>query len=124
SYAAFGVFILGAFIIGLSPAVLAYILSPIWMLGILVLGPILSVIAAIFAIYISSRVSDPRVAEQLSGMVIMPLMLVMFAVLAGKLTINIWFMLIAIVVCAIAAFGMLYLGTLIFDRENILTKWK
>lgn len=124
SYAAFGVFILGAFIIGLSPAVLAYILSPIWIVGILVLGPILSIIAAIFAIYVSSRVSDPRVAEQLSGMVIIPLMLVMFAVLAGILTINIWFMLIAIVVCAIAAFGMLYLGTLIFDRENILTKWK
>jgi len=118
------VFILGGFIIGLSPAVLAHILSPTWMVGILVLGPILSVIATIFAIYVSSRVSDPRVAEQLSGMVIMPLMLVMFAVLAGKLVINIWFMLIAIVVCAVIAFGMLHLGTVIFDRENILTKWK
>lgn len=124
SYAAFGVFILGGLIIKLSPAVLAHILSPTWLLGILVLGPILSVIAAIFAIYVSSRVSDPRVAEQLSGMVIMPLLLVMFAVLAGKIVINIWFMLIAIVVCTIVAFGMLHLGTIIFDRENILTKWK
>ena len=124
SYAAFGVFILGSLVIKLSPAVLAYILSPAWLLGILVLGPILSVIATIFAIYVSSRVSDPRVAEQLSSTVILPLMLVMFAVLAGKLTINIWFMMIAIVVCIIAAFGMLYLGTLIFDRENILTRWK
>ena len=94
------------------------------MLGILALGPILSVISAIFAIYISSRVSDPRVAEQLSGMVVMPLLMVMFAVMAGKLVLNISFMLIAIVVCAIVAIGMLYLGTVIFDRENILTKWK
>ena len=124
SYGAFGVFVLGSLLLGLSPAVLGYILSPTWLLGILALGPILSVISAIFAIYISSRVSDPRVAEQLSGMVVMPLLMVMFAVMAGKLVLNISFMLIAIVVCAIVAIGMLYLGTVIFDRENILTKWK
>jgi len=124
NYGTFGIFVLGAYLLGLTPAVMAYILSPTWLLGILALGPILSVISTIFAIYISSRVSDPRVAEQLSGAVIMPLLMVMFAVLAGKLVLNVRFMLIAIVVCTIAAFGMLYLGTLIFDRENILTKWK
>jgi len=124
SYGAFGIFVLGSSLLGLSPAVMGYILSPTWLLGILALGPILSVISAIFAIYISSRVSDPRVAEQLSGMVVMPLLMVMFAVMAGKLVLNISFMLIAIIVCAIVAIGMLYLGTLIFDRENILTKWK
>jgi hypothetical protein len=57
-------------------------------------------------------------------MVILPLMLVLFAALAGKIVINIWFMLIAIAVCLLVAFGMLHLGTIIFDRENILTKWK
>ncbi len=124
SYAAFGVFILGSLLLKLSPAVFSHIISPTWLLGVLVLGPILSVIATIFATYVSSRASDPRVAEQLSSMVILPLMLVMFAVLAGKLVINIWFMLIAIVFCAVVAFGMLHLGTVIFDRENILTKWK
>jgi len=124
SYGAFAIFVIGSLLLGLSPAVIGYILSPTWLLGILVLGPILSVIATIVAIFISSRVSDPRVAEQLSGMVILPLMLVMFAVLAGKLVINIAFMMIAIVVCALTAAGMLRLGTVIFDRENILTKWK
>lgn len=124
SYGVFGVFVVGCLLLGLTPAVLSYILSPSWLLGILVLGPILSVIATIFAIYVSSRVSDPRVAEQVSSTVILPLMLVMFAVLAGKLVININFMLIAIIVSALIAFGMLRLGTVIFDRENILTKWK
>jgi ABC-2 type transport system permease protein len=124
SYAAFGVFIVGGLLIGLSPAVIDYILGPTWIVGVLILGPILSVIATIFAIYVSSKVSDPRVAEQLSGMVILPLMLVLFAALAGKIVINIWFMLIAIAVCLLVAFGMLHLGTIIFDRENILTKWK
>ncbi|MEL7626696.1 MAG: ABC transporter permease subunit [Anaerolineaceae bacterium] len=124
SYGAFGIFLVGSLLLGLAPGVISYIFSPIWLLGILVLGPILSIIATIFAIYVSSRVSDPRVAEQLSGSVILPLLLVMFAVLAGKLVIDVKFMLIAIVVCALVAFGMLHLGTLIFDRENILTKWK
>lgn len=124
SYVSFGAFVVGSLLLGLSPAVIGYILSPTWLLGILVLGPELSVIGAIFAIYVSSRVSDPRVAEQLSGMVIMPVLLVMFAVLAGKLVINTAFMVIAIVACALIAFGMLHLGTVVFDRENILTKWK
>lgn len=64
SYAAFGVFILGSLLLKLNPAVFFHIISPTWLLGIFVLGPILSDIATIFATYVSSRASDPRVAEQ------------------------------------------------------------
>jgi len=124
TYAAFTVFLIGTFILKISPAVRGYLTSPVWILGILLLGPVLAVIATMFSIFISSKVSDPRVAEQVSSLVILPLMLVLGFVLAGKLIINGWFMLIAILVCALAAVALLYLGTIIFDRENILTKWK
>jgi ABC-2 type transport system permease protein len=124
TWVSFAIFNLGLIILKISPVVRGYILSPTWLLGILVLGPILAVIAVNFAIYISSRVTDPRAAEQISGVLIVPFMGVIFAQLAGIITINIQFMLIAIGVCALIAVGMMYLGTLIFDRENILTKWK
>lgn len=124
SYLSFAIFNLGMLIIKISPAVRAYINSPTWLLAILVLGPILAVIAVIFALYVSSRVSDPRVAEQISSLVILPLMLVLFAQLAGLIVINTTFMLIAIALCALLAFGALHLGKLIFDRETILTRWK
>ena len=120
----FGIFNLGLVILKISPAVRAYIAGPTWILGILVLGPILSVIAVIFSLFVSARVSDPRVAEQLSTVIIIPLMLLLFAQLAGLVVVSVLFMSITIVVCLAIAFGMLHLGTLIFDRENILTRWK
>ncbi len=122
--ASFALFNIGLILVKVSPGVMAYILGPTWLLGILVLGPILAIIAVNFALYVSSRVSDPRMAEQVSGVLIFPFMGVILAQLAGVITINIKFMLLSIVVCALIAVGMFYLGTIIFDRENILTKWK
>lgn len=124
TWLSFALFNLGLIILKVSPGVRGYILSPTWLLGVLVLGPILAVIAVNFAIYISSRVTDPRAAEQISGVLIVPFLGVVFAQLAGVLTVNVTFMLLAIGVCAIIAVALTYLGTLVFDRENILTKWK
>jgi len=42
----------------------------------------------------------------------------------GVITLNLRSMVIAVIICAVLAGALLYLGTLIFDRENILTKWK
>jgi ABC-2 type transport system permease protein len=124
TYGAYAIFLIGTHFLKISAAVRAYLLSPVWFLGILLLGPLLAIIGTMFAIFISSRVSDPRVAEQLSGLVILPLMLVLGVVLAGKLVIDLWFMVISIIVCALVAYALLHLGTIVFDRENILTKWK
>lgn len=121
---AFGIFNLGLVLLKVSPVVRAYIGGPIWVLGIVILGPILSVIAVNFAIYVSARVNDPRAAEQFASVIIMPLLLVMFAQMAGVIVINVISMLAAIALCLLVAFGMLHLGTLVFDRENILTRWK
>ena len=124
TYLAFGVFNLGMLILKISPAVIGYVDSPTWLLGIIVLGPIMAVIAVIFALYVSSRVNDPRAAEQISSVVILPLMTVLFLQLAGVVVINVPFMLIAIAIALGLAFAALQLGTVIFDRENILTRWK
>jgi len=124
TYASFGLFILGLFILKIAPLVRAYIISPTWLLAILILGPIFSIISVMTAIFVSSRINDPRVAEQISGVVIMPIMVVLLLQLAGVLVINLSFMLSAIVSCLLIAIGMVYLGTLFFQRETILTRWK
>jgi ABC-type Na+ efflux pump permease subunit len=100
------------------------VLSPTWLVGILLLGPILSVMSAMFAIFISSCVNDPRVAEQISGVMIVPFMAVFLLTSFGVITLGIKAMIAAVIICACLAAGLFYLGTLIFDRENILTKWK
>ncbi|MGI6250180.1 MAG: ABC transporter permease subunit [Anaerolineaceae bacterium] len=124
TYGSFGLFSLGLVVLRISPKVIAYILGPTWLTGILVLGPILSVIAVMFAVIVSSRVNDPRVAEQISAVMIIPLMSVLVMQLIGTVVINMNFMLTAIAVSALLAVGAIYLGASIFQRETILTRWK
>ena len=88
------------------------------------MGPVLSVISAMFAIFVSSRVNDPRVAEQISSVMIVPFMTVFLLSSFGVIALNLKTMLISVLVSVLLAGGLLYLGTLIFDRENILTRWK
>ena len=124
SIGAFALFALGLFVLGIAPMVRAYILSPTWLLAILALGPILSVISVMVAIFISSRVNDPRAAEQISGVLVGPMMIVLVLQLAGLVVIDVRFMLAAIVGCLLLAVGMVYAGAKLFQRETILTRWK
>lgn len=124
TFLSFGLFVVGLFVLKVAPLVRAYILSPTWLLAVLVLGPIFSVISVMTAIFISSRVNDPRVAEQVSSVVIIPLMAVLLLQVAGVVVINLSFMLSAIASCLLIAVGMVYLGTVFFQRETILTRWK
>jgi len=124
TFVSFLIFNLGISILGISSKVHAYVLSPIWLVGILLLGPVLSIISAMFAIFVSSRVNDPRVAEQISSVMIVPFMGVFLLTSFGVITLNLSSMFMAVIICAVLAAGFFYLGTLVFDRENILTKWK
>jgi ABC-2 type transport system permease protein len=124
SWFAFGVFLLALPVIGVSEGVRAYIAGPIWLLGVLVVGPLMAIAAVNFALYVSSRVNDPRVAEQISAVIIVPIMAVLFAQLTGFIIINVAFMLITIGVLIVIDIGMIYLGASIFEREAILTRWK
>jgi len=124
TFVSFLIFNIGILILGISSKVHAYVLSPTWLVGILLLGPVLSIISAMFAIFVSSRVNDPRVAEQIASVMVVPFMGVFLLSSFGVITLNLRSMVIAVIICAIVAAVLLYLGTFIFDRENILTKWK
>jgi ABC-type Na+ efflux pump permease subunit len=49
---------------------------------------------------------------------------IMLAQMAGIVTLNLTMMLISIVSAAALSFAMLHLGSAVFERENILTRWK
>jgi ABC-2 type transport system permease protein len=73
---------------------------------------------------VSSRVNDPRAAEQLSMVVIVPVLAVFFGQIAGLFIINRQFVLVAaLVLLALDAF-LVSLAVRVFQREVILTRWK
>lgn len=124
TYACFGFFLLVLPLTGASRAVQAYILGPTWLLAILVIGPLMAVLAVNFAIIVSSRVSDPRVAEQISAVLIVPLVGIMLGQMAGLILIDVQLMLICIAALVVLDVAFLFIGSGLFQREYILTCWK
>jgi ABC-2 type transport system permease protein len=73
---------------------------------------------------ISSRVSDPRVAEQVSMVIIVPVLAGFFGQMAGLFVLNKQVIsVVAVVMLALDAL-LVYLATRVFQRESILTRWK
>ena len=73
---------------------------------------------------VSSRVTDPRAAEQISVVIILPMLLIFFGQIAGLFFINSTLILAMAFVVLIIDAIMIYLAIRIFQRETILTNWK
>lgn len=125
TWACFIIFMIAAPLVGARPNVVAGLfLNPVWLLAVFVAGPLMAAIAVNTALIVSSRVNDPRVAEQIAAVIIVPLMGVVFAQIAGVIVLNLQFMLTAIVVLAAVAAVLIVAGARLFQRETILTKWR
>lgn len=124
TYAAFGVYALGAFFLVSNRAVLAAMMDSRWLIAVIVVGPLSAVMAVMASVMVSSRVNDPRVAEQLSMVVIVPLMAVFFGQIAGLFIVDRSFVLLSALVLLVVDVIMVYVAVKLFQRETILTRWK
>jgi ABC-2 type transport system permease protein len=124
TWLSFGVFASAAYILVQSPELLRRILDPMWIIAIGLVGPLLALAGINVTLMVSSRVSDPRTAEQVSMMLILPLLGVFFAQIAGVLMVNAQIMQLAAVIMVAVDAGLVSLGVRVFQRETILTKWK
>lgn len=107
-----------------SPTVFAASFRPMWWLAIFLVGPLLTLFAVSVAVMISSRVTDPRVAEQLSTLVILPIILLVIGQSVGLILVNEQIILALAVIVLVADVGLIYLAINLFQREAILTRWK
>ncbi|HNR97202.1 MAG: ABC-2 family transporter protein [Chloroflexi bacterium ADurb.Bin180] len=124
TWLSFALFGLGARLLVGNAKVLTALLDPMWWLAILVVGPLLSVLSTNFALMVSSRVNDPRVAEQLSALIMLPLLVLFFGQIAGFIYLNTRLMLVLAVAMVAVDALMVLLATQVFQREAILTRWK
>ncbi len=124
SWLAFGVFAAGGAALAASPAVVQSFLHPMWLLAVFAGGPLLALLSVSVALMVSSRVNDPRVAEQLTGVVAVPILMLVFGQVSGALALNRSLVALFLAVVALLDAGLLYLTVRVFDREHILTRWK
>ena len=120
----FFIYVIGVAILVRSPYVIAALLDPKWWLAIGVIGPLLAVLSVNFSLMVSSRVNDPRVAEQLSVVVILPILAIFFGQMFGVLLINRQLVLAFAVIILLIDIGLVSLSVRLFQRETILTRWK
>lgn len=107
-----------------SQAVFVHLLDLVWIVAIFVVGPLLTLLAVSFAILISSRVTDPRVAEQISALVVLPVILLLVGQSVGLILFSRELVLLIGLVVAILDIIMLNITVKSFQRETILTRWK
>jgi ABC-2 type transport system permease protein len=124
TYACFIIFILLLPVTGVSATVQQYVSGPIWLLAVFLAGPLVAILAVNFAVMVSSRVSDPRTAEQVSAILIVPFMALVFGQMAGIILLNVATMLIFCGIIVFLDIVSIVLGAKLFQRETILTKWK
>lgn len=124
TYGAYAIFVAGASILVTNKTILSAFFEARWMIAILLVGPLLAILATTFAMMVSSRVNDPRVAEQISMVIIVPVMAGFFGQIAGLFVLNSQLITIVAIVLLAVDVLMMYLASRVFDREAILTRWK
>jgi ABC-2 type transport system permease protein len=107
-----------------GPALLGVVTHASWLAGVFVLGPAVGLSSVVAGVIVSARVNDPRVAQQIGGVIIVPIVgLVMVQATGTVLVGPVGYVLMALVVLVVSLAG-LRIGVRLFDREAILTRWR
>jgi ABC-2 type transport system permease protein len=116
-----------AYLVGvwvLDKELLPLLLRPLWLLAIFGVGPLLALLSVNFAMMISSRVNDPRAAEQLSVIVVLPMIMLVVGQSLGLFVLDQTLIALFAGILLVLDIVLGYLAVKIFQRERILTKWK
>jgi ABC-type Na+ efflux pump permease subunit len=123
TWLSFAVLIIGGLVIMPKPVFLAMV-RPVWLVGMGVLSPLLALLSVFSGVIVSSRMNDPRAAQQVTGIFVIPIIALSLVVLAGKLFLNVWLVVLSSAVVLVLDGLVLYFAVKLFQRETILTRWK
>jgi ABC-2 type transport system permease protein len=106
-----------------DPRLIRLVFSDVWLLAMATLVPLICLFSVLLGIVVSSRVNDPRTAQQIGGFVVIPIIGVAVAqFFGGQPT----FSLTQVIVGDLLVAGLigitLVIGSWAFDRESILTR--
>ena len=105
-------------------ALFGVVTDPSWLMGVFVLGPAVGLSSVVAGVIVSSRVSDPRVAQQIGGIIIVPIIGVILLQATGTVLVGaLGYLVMAVIVTIVSLIG-LRIGVTLFDREAILTRWR
>jgi ABC-2 type transport system permease protein len=106
-----------------DPRLLRMVFSPTWIVAMVSLVPLICVLSVLLGVIVSSRVDDPRTAQQFGAFVVLPIIAIAVAqFLGGQATFTMSQVLIGDLVVLGLVGALLIIGSWAFDREEILTR--
>jgi len=107
-----------------SQAAVNAVTAPRWILAIVVMVPLLTLLSVNLGILISTRVNDVRVAQQIGGLVVVPVVGLGIAQVTGQVVLNNESFIAFSVFLVLLDAAVFFLARLAFQRENILVRWR
>ena len=107
-----------------APGVLRAVLTVRTFVLLMIVGPLAALAALQLAIAVSSRVTDPRSAQQISAVVVLPIAALLVAQITGAFVVGTGLLLLAAGALIVIWVAVACLSVAIFQRETILTRWK
>jgi len=116
-------FLLGVMIMGWGDLI-SIVLTPSWLITVIILNPAIAVLSFLLGVIGSSRAKDAKNAQNLVVFAILPV----FALIAIQLTGLVWFDLKLTLALSVAIMGIDYFvlkaAVGLFQRESIVINWK
>lgn len=106
------------------PGVFATVLNRRSLLLLLGAGPMAALVALQIAVLVSSRVNDPRTAQQFGALLILPLTALFVMQFNGVFTLTLPIIGLLFLVLTVTWIILVVVGVAAFDRETILTRWR
>jgi ABC-2 type transport system permease protein len=94
-----------------------------WTFGVFVIAPLFAFFGNGVAVVISGRVGDSRLAQQLAGMTVLPLVGLAAGQFGGFLKAGFSYYLLITGFVLVLDVALLVAATRLFDRERLMTKW-
>ncbi len=106
-----------------DPRLTRLVFSDVWLTAMATLVPLICLFSVLLGIVVSSRVNDPRTAQQIGGFVVIPIIAVAVAqFFGGQATFSMEQVLIGDLLVGGLIGITLVFGSWAFDRESILTR--
>jgi ABC-2 type transport system permease protein len=123
TWVAYAIYLGAVGLLGSSAAVHA-VTAPRWLLAIVIMVPLLTLLSVNLGILISTRVNDVRVAQQIGGLVVVPVVGIGILQVTGRVVLNNSSFVgtaLFLLACDVVVF---VLARYAFQRENILSRWR
>jgi ABC-2 type transport system permease protein len=123
TWLSFIILIIGSYFVMPGPVFLAMV-RPVWLTAMALLSPLLALLSVLSGVIVSSRMNDPRAAQQVMGIFVVPIVALSLVVLAGKVFLSVPMVILAAIATLAVDSVVLYFAVSLFQRETILTRWK